>query len=112
MRATLDCTGGWYTTQDWSGVPLDALLTQAGVDEGPNSVVVRSATGYSRRFPLAEARGLLLATHVGGERLSAGHGFPARLVVPGRRGYHWVKWVVSIEVSTRPWWWQPPLPVQ
>ncbi|MCY4455685.1 MAG: molybdopterin-dependent oxidoreductase [Chloroflexi bacterium] len=111
-RATLDCTGGWYTKQDWAGVPLDALLARAGVDEGANSVVVRSATGYSRRFPLGEARGLLLATHVGGEVLSAGHGFPARLVVPGRRGYHWVKWVVAIEVSARPWWWQPPLPLQ
>ncbi|MDE2695262.1 MAG: molybdopterin-dependent oxidoreductase [Chloroflexota bacterium] len=112
VRATLDCTGGWYTTQDWTGVRLGALLDQAGVGDDATSVVVRSVTGYSRRFPLAEARELLLATHVGGDRLSAGHGFPARLVVPGRRGYHWVKWVVSVEVSARPWWWQPPLPVQ
>ncbi|MYD64970.1 MAG: molybdopterin-dependent oxidoreductase [Chloroflexi bacterium] len=112
VRATLDCTGGWYTTQDWTGVRLGALLDRARVGDDAASVVVRSATGYSRRFPLGEARELLLATHVGGERLSAGHGFPARLVVPGRRGYHWVKWVVAIEVSARPWWWQPPLPVQ
>ena len=112
QRATLDCTGGWYTTQDWAGVPLGALLAEAGVGDDAQSVVVRSVTGYSRRFPLAEARTLLLATHVGGEVLSAGHGFPARLVVPGRRGYHWVKWVVSIEVSARPSWWQLPLPLQ
>ena len=25
-RATLDCTGGWYTVQRWSGVPLSSLL--------------------------------------------------------------------------------------
>ncbi len=112
VRATLDCTGGWYTTQDWTGVRLDALLDRVGVRDDGASVVVRSVTGYSRRFPLAEARELLLATHVEGDRLSAGHGFPARLVVPGRRGYHWVKWVVAVEVSARPWWWQPPLPVQ
>src|SRR5215475_14339610 len=26
MRATLDCTSGWYSRQDWSGVPVSALL--------------------------------------------------------------------------------------
>jgi hypothetical protein len=25
MRATLDCTSGWYAWQDWSGVPVSAL---------------------------------------------------------------------------------------
>ena len=25
-QATLDCTGGWYTVQRWSGVPVDELL--------------------------------------------------------------------------------------
>ena len=111
-RATLDCTAGWYTTQDWSGVAVGALLARAGVEPDARSVVVRSVTGYSRRFTLDEARSLLLATHVGSERLSAGHGFPARIVAPGRRGYWWVKWVDAIEVSARPAWWQPPLPLQ
>jgi DMSO/TMAO reductase YedYZ molybdopterin-dependent catalytic subunit len=69
-------------------------------------------TGCDRRFPVAHADRLLLATHVGGVVLSASHGFPLRLVAPGRRGYHWVNWVTSLEVSDRPAWWQPPLPVQ
>ena len=112
QRATLDCTGGWYSTQDWTGVGLGALLARAGVEPQARSVVVRSVTGYTRRFALDEARDLLLATHVGGEPLSAGHGFPARLVAQGRRGYWWVKWVEAIEVSARPAWWQPPLPLQ
>ena len=111
-RATLDCTGGWYTVQDWGGIPLQAVLDRAGLTDDARSIVVTSATGFSRRFGLGTVPRLLLATTVGGERLSSGHGFPVRLVAPGRRGYNWVKWVVHIEVSERPGWWQSPLPTQ
>lgn len=111
-QATLDCTGGWYTLQRWSGVPVAALLERAGIKDGAHSLVFRSATGYSRRFPLEEANDLLLATHVGDEELSAGHGFPSRLVAPGNRGYAWVKWVSEVEVSSDPAWLEPPLPLQ
>ena len=111
-RATLDCTGGWYTVQEWSGAPLAGLLARAEPLPDARSVRVVSATGYDRRFGLGAASRLLLATEVGGERLSAGHGFPVRLVAPGRRGYHWVKWVVRVEVSELPAWRQSPLPTQ
>jgi len=33
-----------------------------------------------------------------------------RLVAPDRRGYWWVKWVTAVELSSAPWWWQPPFP--
>ncbi len=86
-EATLDCTGGWYTTQRWDGVPMAALLGRAGVRDEARSILVRSSTGYARRFSLSEAGDLLLATHVGEDTLSTGHGFPLRLVAPGHRGY-------------------------
>jgi molybdopterin-dependent oxidoreductase-like protein protein len=107
LLATLDCTGGWFAEQEWRGARLDRLLGDA--DGG--SIVVRSVTGYSRRFPRSDASALLLATHVGGASLSAGHGAPARLVAPGRRGFWWVKWVTAIDVDDEPWWWQPPFPL-
>ncbi len=106
LRAVLDCTGGWYAEQEWRGVPLDALDLPSSA-----SIEVVSATGYRRRFPAGERASLLLATHVAGRPLSAGHGGPARLVVPGRRGFWWVKWVVAIETLDEPWWWQPPFPL-
>jgi DMSO/TMAO reductase YedYZ molybdopterin-dependent catalytic subunit len=108
VRAVLDCTGGWFAEHDWEGVWMSRLLPDA-VD--PRSVTVRSATGYGRRYPIGDAGRLLLATRVGGAPLSAGHGFPLRLVAPGRRGFWWVKWVASIEASGTPWWWQPPFPL-
>ncbi len=110
--ATLDCTGGWYTVQDWSGVRLSDVLSLISLGEDAESVVIESATGFNRRFPIADADRLLLATHIAGEPLSSGHGFPLRLVAPGHRGYHWVKWVTAIEISSKPSWWQSPLPVQ
>ena len=111
-QATLDCTGGWYTVQRWSGVLVAALLEQAGLENGARSLLIRSTTGYTRRFPLDEAGDLLLANHVGDEELSAGHGFPLRLVAPGHRGYNWVKWISEVEVSSDPAWLEPPLPLR
>jgi hypothetical protein len=108
VRATVDCTGGWFATQDWTGVRLDRLLE---VDDAVRSFVVVSATGYGRRFPIADAASMLLATREGERALSVGHGFPARLVAPGRRGFWWVKWTERIETSGTPWWWQSPFPL-
>lgn len=100
-RALLDCTSGWYTVEDWRGVSLGALLDEAGVDSDARWVTVHSVTGYRWSFPLDEARGFLLATHVAGDPLSHGHGSPLRLVAPDRRGFQWVKWVTRIDVRKR-----------
>lgn len=106
--ALIDCTGGWFATQRWEGAWLQELL---GDVTGARSVVVRSVTGYARAFPLVDASRLLLAHSVGGERLSPGHGYPLRVVAPGRRGFWWVKWVNEIELSARPWWLRSPFPL-
>jgi DMSO/TMAO reductase YedYZ molybdopterin-dependent catalytic subunit len=109
VRATLDCTGGFYSTQDWSGVWLRRLLP-AG--ENGESLHVRSLTGYDRRFTTHDANRLLVATRLGGMPLDPGHGFPVRLVAPDRRGYWWVKWVTTVTIDELPSWWQLPFPIQ
>jgi hypothetical protein len=97
-RATLDCTSGWYSVHDWRGVRVGDLLEEADVDDDAEWVQFRSVTGYRWSLPLPEARDALLATHVDDERLRHGHGFPLRLVAPGRRGFQWVKWVEVVAV--------------
>jgi len=106
VTAVLDCTGGWWSRQVWTGVRVRELLPAGAT----GSVGVVSATGYARRLPLTDD--LLLASAVGGRPLSPGHGAPLRLVVPGRRGFHWVKWVARVEHDTSPWWLEPPLPLR
>ena len=109
VRATLDCTGGFFSTQDWSGAWLSRLI---GDETAGSSLHVRSSTGYDRRFAIANAGRLLVATRLGGAALDADHGFPVRLVAPDRRGYWWVKWLTEIRVDELPAWWQLPFPVQ
>src|SRR4051812_23757165 len=102
LLATLDCTGGFYSTQRWRGIRLGELIDRARPNEKAAHVRVVSQTGYPWSFALHTARRLLVATHVGGEPLSHEHGAPARLVAPGRRGFEWVKWVTRIEVTATP----------
>jgi hypothetical protein len=108
LTATLDCTGGFFSKQEWAGARLDRLI---GKPDGA-SIRVVSSTGYDRRFPVDRARSLLLATRAGDQALDPGHGFPARLIVPDGRGFWWVKWVTAVEVDDIPHWWQPPFPIQ
>ena len=101
QSAVLDCTSGWYSEHDWQGVPIGALLDAADPDDKAAWVQFRSVTGYRWSLPIEDARDALLGTHVDGARLSHGHGFPLRLVAPGRRGFQWVKWVTDVRVTER-----------
>ena len=108
VTADLDCTGGWWSRQSWDAVPLAELMPSP---DAP-TLEVTSLTGYSRLFPARDAASLYLAVGYGGEPLRRGHGAPVRLVAPGRRGFWWVKWVARVDPTDRPWWLQPPFPLE
>ena len=76
----LDCTSGWWSEQVWSGVRVTEVLHE-GIAPATNLAFV-SVTGHRIVLPFADLDQAILATHVGGEPLSAGHGAPLRLVVP------------------------------
>jgi hypothetical protein len=111
IRARLDCTSGWYADGTWTAAKLADLLPQDELAAAA-SIEVRSVTGYRRRFPAADAESLWLATGYQGRPLQTGHGAPVRLVAPHRRGFWWVKWVASVQLSDAPAWSQSPFPLQ
>ena len=98
ITATLDCTVGWFSTQEWGGVLLRDVLHHAGFRNPPRVVQLQALEGYFHLFAGSELDELLLATHVGGEPLAHRHGFPLRAVVPSRRGWFWVKWLAKVHV--------------
>jgi hypothetical protein len=102
VGATIDCTTGWYSAQDWQGTSLFGLLESIGMQPEAGYVRLKAATGYAATFSLDEAREILLATHVGGQPLDHWHGFPLRSVAPLWRGWYWVKWLNDIEVLVYP----------
>ena len=130
VRVTMECAGNgrarlrprpvsqpWLVeavgTADWTGVPLRAVLDEAGVDASAVEVVFTGADhgiergveqDYQRSLPVTEAAGedVLLAYEMNGTALPPQHGFPLRLVVPGWYGMAHVKWLVGIELVDRP----------
>jgi DMSO/TMAO reductase YedYZ molybdopterin-dependent catalytic subunit len=88
----------------WTGVRLDELLAEAGVDPAVTQVVGRSVDGYTCGFPIEAAtdgRNALVAFGMNGEPLPLEHGFPVRLIVPGLYGYvSATKWLTEIELTT------------
>jgi len=100
VTATIDCTGGWYSTQIWQGMRLADLLLQAEVQEEKILIALKDISGYTAYFTPAEASEILLATRVGDQVLDHWHGYPLRAVVPSRRGWHWVKWLTEIEIES------------
>ena len=96
----------------WTGVRLADVLDAAGVQRGAVEVVFRGADqgtvsesaatiAFERSLSAADARyrGALLAFAMNDEPLPACHGYPVRLVVPGRYAVASVKWLTDITVT-------------
>jgi sulfane dehydrogenase subunit SoxC len=94
-------THGMIHNMEYIGVPLRALLEEAGVQPAGKWVYVEGhdASSNGRSIPLEKAMDdVLVAFFANGEALRKEHGYPVRLVVPGWEGNMWIKWVRRIGV--------------
>ena len=102
-------THGMIHNMEYTGVPLRALLEEAGLlkagDLADKWVYVEGADASSngRSIPMEKALDdVLVAFKANGEALRKEHGYPVRLVVPGWEGNMWIKWIRRIEVTDGP----------
>lgn len=102
---TLECVGNnvagdAISTAEWEGVPLKLLLEEARVTSKAYDLVLRAADGYSDSMTVerAMAGDVLVAHGMNGAPLPQGHGFPARIIVPGAYGMKHVQWLTQIEL--------------
>ncbi|MGW2563510.1 sulfite oxidase [Streptomyces sp. NPDC001514] len=132
QRVTMECAGNgrarlsprpvsqpWLVeavgTAEWTGVPLRALLADAGVEPDAVEAVFTGADhgvergveqDYQRSLPLPVAAGpdpeVLVAYEMNGAPLPPQHGCPLRLVVPGWYGMAHVKWLRDISLTATP----------
>ena len=98
QSSTIACVEGWNALVLWEGIPLLHLLSLAGAPKELDHVTVESVTGYSTRVAQNDATDsrTMIALKAALAPLSDEHGYPARLVLPTRPGYEWVKQVARI----------------
>jgi len=112
LVADIHCVTSWSRlAMNWTGLPLRALLEEAGVD--PSAAFVsfesHSERDHHTSLPLAVALASSWLMHTAdGEPLSVDHGGPVRVFTEGRYFYKSLKWVkrVVVREEDRPGWWE------
>ena len=94
----------------WTGVRIKDLLDRAGLDASARHLHTFGSDAppakvppFHRSLELEKAReDAVLAYAMNGQPLPALHGAPARVVVPGWAGDHWMKWVTRLSAHAEP----------
>ena len=111
---SLDCVNGSRNNYTMRGVPFADLMERAGAKEEVFTAIFHCADGYFTTHPVLDLLkdGAFMAYAINGVG-DRDHGYPLRLVAPGKYGYKWAKWVVRVELvpgSPKGYWEQRGLP--
>ncbi|MGW8432217.1 molybdopterin-dependent oxidoreductase [Curtobacterium citreum] len=97
------CVEGWSQTATWKGVRMRDLLETVQADPAsPLRITSLERSGGYRVTEMgpeyAADPTTLIALELNGATLDLDHGFPARVIAPGRPGVLQTKWIGKIEV--------------
>ncbi|GAC1384109.1 MAG: hypothetical protein NVS4B8_18100 [Herpetosiphon sp.] len=97
---------GAASNGEWTGVPLKAVLDQAGLNPGVIEIVCEGGDNghVIRELPLEKAidGDTLVAYQLNGEDIPVANGYPVRLIVPGWVGVANIKWLSRLEARKTP----------
>ncbi len=97
------CVEGWSQTAKWRGVQIRDLVQDMGaVPESDLLVTSLEPEGAYRLMTMPAVytadQKTLVALALNGEVLDLDHGYPARIIAPGRPGVLQTKWLQSLEI--------------
>jgi DMSO/TMAO reductase YedYZ molybdopterin-dependent catalytic subunit len=107
----IHCVTRWsHFDMQFDGVHWRDLAKLVQPKRSARFVVAHAEAGFTANAPLSflEDENALLATHGAGEPLTPDHGYPVRLVIPGKYFWKSAKWLRGIELTAddRPGFWE------
>jgi DMSO/TMAO reductase YedYZ molybdopterin-dependent catalytic subunit len=94
----------------FGGVAWSTIKERIGQRPSARYAIAHAEQGFTSNVPVdfLEREGAVLATHAGGEPLTPEHGWPLRLVIPGKYFWKSAKWLRGIELSAsdKPGFWE------
>ncbi len=87
----------------WRGARIADVVSLAQPEPGVKTLVFHDDRDFSASLSMdyVQSGKPLLAWGANGQTLPREHGWPLRVVAPGKWGYKWVKWVTAIELTDR-----------
>ena len=105
----IHCVTRWSRFDaEFTGIAWPTISKLVMPRESAHFAIAHAEAGFTSNVPLSSLEAALLVTHADGEPLTPEHGWPLRLVVPGKYFWKSAKWLRAIELraTDAPGFWE------